>query len=447
MRISIIGTGYVGLVTGTCLAETGNRVVCMDVDEKKISSLEKGLSPIFEPGLQELITRNFKEKRLSFTTKIRVAVQSSSVIFLALPTPPQENGSADLEHIMKVSEEIASLIEEPKTVVIKSTVPVGTNERVRQIFEKHSEIPVAVVSNPEFQKQGAAVQDFMSPDRVVVGTSDRAAEEVMREIYSPFMRHSDRFIIMDEKSAEMTKYAANSFLAIKISFMNEISRLCDTVGADVELVRRGIAADPRIGRQFLFPGVGYGGSCFPKDVKALIKTGDEHGVRMPVTLAASEVNETQKEFFVDKIKGHFSGQLQKKMFAVWGLSYKPKTDDMREAPAAAIIWALLREGADVVAYDPVAGKNARRIFKEKVDGAKAEEKHSLGRFRLAEKPYEALKGADALVLITEWQEFREPDYDRMKTLMRGRVVFDGRNVYSPSRLQAAGFQYYGIGRK
>ncbi len=446
MNIAIIGTGYVGLVTGTCFAETGNDVICMDVDTKKIAQLKKGKSPIYEPGLQELITRNIKEKRLSFSTRILDAVRGATIIFLALPTPPQEDGSADLEHVMNVSEEIAGIIGEPKIIVLKSTVPVGTNERVREVFSTKTSIPVTIVSNPEFQKQGAAVPDFMSPDRVVVGTSDPAAAQVMRELYSPFMRSSDRFILMDERSAEITKYAANSFLAMKISFMNEISKLCDMSGADVEMVRRGISADPRIGRQFLFPGVGYGGSCFPKDVKALIKTGEDYGVQMRIVSAANNINEMQRVYFVDKIKRHYGGDLKKKTFGVWGLSYKPKTDDLREAPSIPVIRALIAEGADVVAYDPVAEDNAKKILAKESEHRTGKETNT-GLVKFVKEQYEAVRSADALILITEWQEFREPDFERLKSLMRGRVVFDGRNIYNPEKVRALGFEYYGIGRK
>lgn len=445
MKISVIGTGYVGLVTGTCFAETGNNVICVDNDAKKVATLRKGISTIFESGLQELLTRNIREKRLSFSTKVSDAVGGSSVIFLALPTPPQEDGSADLQHILNVSKEISLLIKEPKIIVLKSTVPVGTNEKVREIFAAHTKMSVAIVSNPEFQKQGTAVQDFMSPDRVIVGTSDQAAGQVMRELYSPFMRTSDRFILMDERSAELTKYAANSFLAMKISFMNEIARLCDATGADVEMIRKGISADQRIGRQFLFPGVGYGGSCFPKDVKALKKIGDNVNLHLRIVSATDEVNEAQKLVLIEKISRHFESDLRRKTFAVWGLSYKPKTDDIREAPSVVIIRSLLEKGADVNAYDPVAMEKVKVEFlsKEKSKGGD----RKLGDIRFMKDQYEAVKNVDALILVTEWQEFREPDYPKMKALMRHHVIFDGRNIYNPEKVRSLGFEYYGIGRK
>jgi UDPglucose 6-dehydrogenase len=445
MKISVIGTGYVGLVTGTCFAESGNDVICIDNDARKVATLKKGISTIFESGLQELLTRNIREKRLSFSTKLSDAVRGSSVIFLALPTPPQEDGSADLQHILSVSKEIALLIKEPKLIVLKSTVPVGTNEKVREIFAAHTRISVSIVSNPEFQKQGTAVQDFMSPDRVVVGTSDQAAGQVMRELYSPFMRTSDRFILMDERSAELTKYAANSFLAMKISFMNEIANLCDATGADVEMIRKGISADQRIGRQFLFPGVGYGGSCFPKDVKALKKIGDNVNLHLRIVSATDEVNEAQKRVLIEKMSRHFEGDFKGKTFAVWGLSFKPKTDDLREAPSVVIIRALLEKGADVNAYDPVAMEKAKVEFLGKEKSRSADRK--LGDVRFMKDQNEALKNVDALVLVTEWQEFREPDYPKMKAFMRHPVIFDGRNIYNPEKARSLGFEYYGIGRK
>jgi UDPglucose 6-dehydrogenase len=432
MKIAVVGTGYVGLVVGTCFAESGNTVLCIDNDSKKITQLKKGKSTIFEPGLQELLTRNVKEERLSFSTKITDAVEESAVIFLALPTPPREDGSADLRHVLEVAERIAREMKERKIVVLKSTVPVGTNDKVKKLFAKLTTVPVLIVSNPEFQKQGAAVRDFMSPDRVVVGTSDASAAMVMRELYSPFMRTSDRLILMDERSAELTKYAANSMLATKISFINEIANICERVGADVEMVRRGLAADPRIGPQFLFPGVGYGGSCFPKDVRALMKTAEESGERFDMLAAVESVNRRQKTILMRKILQEFSNKLNNKIIAVWGLSYKPRTDDMREAPSIAIINGLLKAGAKVKAHDPVSNANAAKIFKSKV--------------KFFEDSYDAIKDAEALVVVTEWNEFRRPDFERMKALMKRPVVFDGRNIFDPSIMRQKGFVYFGIGR-
>jgi len=432
MKISVIGTGYVGLVVGTCFAESGNTVLCVDNNPKKVALLKKGKSTIFEPGLQELITRNVKEKRLFFSSKISDALEESSVVILALPTPPREDGSADLRHILEVSEEIARVIAEPKIIVLKSTVPVGTNEKVKNLFAKLTKVPVTVVSNPEFQKQGAAVQDFMSPDRVVIGTSDPHAAIVMKELYSPFMRTSERVIVMDERSAELTKYAANSILAMKISFINEIANICDRLGADVEMVRRGLASDPRIGPQFLFPGVGYGGSCFPKDVQALIKTAEASGEHFDLLAAIESVNKRQKTIVLSKIAKHFSHKLEGKNIAVWGLSFKPRTDDLREAPSVVIINGLLKAGVKVRAHDPVANENAAKLFTSGV--------------KFFSDSYDALRGADALVVVTEWNEFRHPDFERMKSLMKQPVVFDGRNIYDPKLMKENGFTYYGIGR-
>jgi UDPglucose 6-dehydrogenase len=432
MKVAVIGTGYVGLVVGTCFAESGNNVLCVDNDPRKIAQLKRGKSTIFEPGLQELITRNVKEKRLAFSTKIRDAVEQSSIIFLALPTPPREDGSADLRHVLEVSERIAHEMKEHKIVVLKSTVPVGTNEKVKKLFAKLTNVPVTIVSNPEFQKQGAAVKDFMSPDRVVVGTRDVSAANVMRELYSPFMRTSDRLILMDERSAELTKYAANSMLATKISFINEIANICDRLGADVEMVRRGLASDPRIGPQFLFPGVGYGGSCFPKDVQALMKSAEKSGERFDMLAAVESVNRRQKTILLGKILRQFSNNIKNKNIAVWGLSYKPRTDDLREAPSIVIINGLLKAGAKVRAHDPVANANAAKIFKSKV--------------KFFEDCYDAIKEAEALVVVTEWNEFRRPDFERMKALMKQPMIFDGRNIYDPSIMREKGFVYFGIGR-
>lgn len=432
MKISVIGTGYVGLVVGTCFAESGNDVCCVDNDATKIARLQDGKSTIFEPGLEELLIRNIKENRLTFSTKLKDAVDRSSIIFLALPTPSREDGSADLQHILKVSEEIARMVTEPRIIVLKSTVPVGTNEKVKQLFTSLTKVPITVVSNPEFQKQGAAVQDFMSPDRVVVGTSDPAVAAVMKDLYSPFMRTSERVIVMDERSAELTKYAANSILAMKISFINEIANICERLGADIEMVRRGLASDPRIGPQFLFPGVGYGGSCFPKDVQALMKTAEEAGEHFEMLAATESVNRRQKSILVTKVQRHFSNKLDGKIIALWGLSFKPRTDDMREAPSIPIINGLLKAGAKVQAHDPVANENAAKFFKSGV--------------KFFPDSYDTLQNADALVVVTEWNEFRRPDFERMKGLMKQPVIFDGRNIFDPIIMRKKGFIYFGIGR-
>jgi UDPglucose 6-dehydrogenase len=432
MKLSIIGTGYVGLVVGTCFAESGNTVICIDNDPKKVAQLRRGKSTIFEPGLQELLTRNIDEKRLHFSTHLRDAVEQSDIIFLALPTPPREDGSADLRHVMSVSAQIAKLVHERKIIVLKSTVPVGTNQKITELFAQRSSVPVTIVSNPEFQKQGAAIQDFMSPDRVVIGTRDENAVKIMRELYAPFMRTSDRFLFMDERSAELTKYAANSLLATKISFINEIADLCDIVGADVEMVRKGVASDPRIGPQFLFPGIGYGGSCFPKDVQALRRTAEKAGMSLNILAAVEQVNFRQKRLILKKISKHFGKSLRGKVITLWGLSFKPRTDDLREAPSVVIIDGLLKAGATVQAHDPVANENAKKIFKKRV--------------RFFKNSYDAVKHADALVIATEWNEFRRLDFDEIKALMKVPVIFDGRNIYDPKVMKEKGFVYYGIGR-
>lgn len=433
MKLSVVGTGYVGLVVGTCFAESGNEVICIDNDPKKIAKLRRGKSTIFEPGLQELLARNIDEKRLYFSTHLSDAVEKSDIIFLALPTPPREDGSADLRHVMSVSAQIAKLVRERKIVVLKSTVPVGTNQKIAAMFAKYSSVPVTIVSNPEFQKQGAAVQDFMSPDRVIIGTKDEHAAKIMRELYAPFMRTSDRFLFMDERSAELTKYAANSLLATKISFINEIANLCDTLGADIEMVRKGLASDPRIGSQFLFPGIGYGGSCFPKDVQALRRTAEEAGVSLNILAAVELVNFQQKRLMLKKISNHFGKSLRGKIITLWGLSFKPRTDDLREAPSVVIINGLLKAGAIVHAHDPVANTNAREIFGTRVHFFK--------------NSYDALKNANALVIATEWSEFRRFDFDEVKKLMKDPVIFDGRNIYDPSVMKENGFVYYGMGRR
>ncbi|MCL4539993.1 MAG: UDP-glucose/GDP-mannose dehydrogenase family protein [Bacteroidetes bacterium] len=433
MNISIIGTGYVGLVTGTCFAETGNRVTCMDVDAKKISRLKKGISPIYEPGLEVLLKKNVDAGRLVATTSLKDAVTKSDVIFLCLPTPPGEDGGADLKYVMQVAEDIATVTDGEKVIVTKSTVPIGTGDRIREIFRKHNRHGFEVASNPEFLKEGNAIQDFMFPDRVVVGVEDGKAEKVLTELYEPFVRTGAPILVMETRSAEMVKYAANAFLATRISFMNEISRLCEKLGADVDKVRSAIGYDNRIGPKFLFPGIGWGGSCFPKDVKALIKIGEEVSVETPVVSSVNAVNEEQKKLIPQKIRARFGENLKGKKFALWGLSFKPKTDDMREAPSIVIVASLLQSGASISAFDPVAMENAEKIFGKKISYAKEE--------------YAALKGADALILVTEWQEFREPDFGRMKELMKGQIIFDGRNIYNPDKVRAQGFEYYGIGRK
>jgi len=435
VNVAIIGTGYVGLVSGAGFAETGNHVICMDVVPEKIEKLKQGIIPIFEPGLEEIVKFNAAEGRLKFTTDLDEAVHNSQVIFLALPTPPGEDGSADLSYVLRTAEKIAGIITEPKVIVNKSTVPVGTADRVQKIFDENTEIPVAVVSNPEFLKEGAAVQDFMKPDRIVVGTSDAGAMMLMKELYEPFVRTGNPIYIMDERSAELTKYAANSMLALKISFMNEIANLCDTVGADVDHVRIGIGSDGRIGSQFLFPGVGFGGSCFPKDIRALIKTAEEHGLDFPILRAAQHVNDRQKSVLLDKIFKHYNGNVNGKVFTVWGLSFKPRTDDIREAPSIEIIRGLISQGAKVQASDPAAISAMKSVLPED-DCVKY--------FR---KNYDALANSDALIIVTEWNEFRNPDFDVIANSIKDRVIFDGRNIYDPERMREHGFTYYGIGRR
>ncbi len=448
MRISVIGTGYVGLVTGTCFAETGNQVTCMDVDLKKITQLKKGRSPIYEPGLDAMLEKNLKAKRLVFTLSLKEASENSDVIFLCLPTPPGADGSADLRYVLSVAEDIAKLTAGEKIVVTKSTVPVGTADKIRGIFKKYKRTDFIVASNPEFLKEGNAIQDFMFPDRVVVGVEDSRGVEILQQLYEPFIRTGAPILIMENRSAEMVKYAANAFLATRISFMNEIARLCEKVNADVDKVRVAIGYDARIGPKFLFPGIGWGGSCFPKDVKALIKIGEEEGVVTKVVTAVNEVNDEQKKLIFEKVRSHFGDKLSNKHFALWGLSFKPKTDDMREAPSLVIIDQLLEAGSSVAAFDPVSTENAVKLLnqgKAKPSGKKAGSGGS--RVKFTNDQYEALKDADGLILVTEWQEFREPDYQKMKKLMRQHVIFDGRNLYKPEKVREMGFEYYGIGRK
>lgn len=434
MKLTIIGTGYVGLVAGACFAESGNNVICMDKDENKIGKLKSGVIPIYEPGLDLLVKRNQSNGRLTFTTDMQAAVQKSDVIFIAVGTPPGEDGSADLSYVLAVAKSIGEHMNAHKIVVNKSTVPVGTADKVANAVRKHTDLPFDVVSNPEFLKEGAAIDDFMYPDRVIIGTSSNEVAEVMKELYSPFVRTGNPIIIMDERSAEVTKYAANSILATKISFMNEIANLCDCIGADVEMVRKGIGSDKRIGYSFIFPGVGYGGSCFPKDVKAIIRTAKEYNFDMKLLQAVEDVNQAQKSVLIPKIKDHFGGDIRGKKFAIWGLSFKPKTDDMREAPSIEIMKALHSAGATIAAHDPVAMEEAKHMGVAEYA-------------TLCEDNFDTLHDADGLVLVTEWLNYREPDFKQMKSMMRTPVIFDGRNVYNPQKMRDIGFDYYGIGRR
>ncbi|HEY7413195.1 MAG TPA: UDP-glucose/GDP-mannose dehydrogenase family protein [Vicinamibacteria bacterium] len=433
MRIGVVGTGYVGLVVGTCLAENGNSVVCVDKDGEKVAALRRGEIPIYEPGLGEMIQRNVAEERLRFTTDLAEAVRSSDILFIAVGTPQDEDGSADMTHVLEVAEAVGEAMDGPKVIVNKSTVPVGTARRVREVVSARTRHPFSVVSNPEFLKEGMAVDDFLKPDRVVIGTDDAGAEALMRELYEPFVRTGNPIMVMDPASAELTKYAANAMLAARISFMNEIANLCDTVGADVRQVRLGVGSDSRIGASFLFPGLGYGGSCFPKDVKALVHMGEQAGVRLDVVAAVDRTNEAQKTVLVDRVERYLGG-LKGAVVALWGLTFKPRTDDLREAPALAMIDALLARGASVRAYDPKGMDGARRLYAERD-------------VTFAGKSYAAAEGADALVLATEWAEFREPDFARLRAVMRRPAVFDGRNIYNPDTLRALGFHYEGIGRR
>jgi UDPglucose 6-dehydrogenase len=440
MQLAVIGSGYVGLVTGACFAEMGNDVICVDNDNKKIEMLLKGLVPIYEPGLEDMVKRNATEGRLSFTTDIKTAVEQSQIIFIAVGTPPDEDGSADLQYVLAVARDIANHMNGHKVVVDKSTVPVGTAELVRRemlqaLKSRNCTHTFDVVSNPEFLKEGAAIEDFMKPDRVVVGADNEAVGDVMRELYMPFNMNNDRVIVMSIPSAEMTKYAANAMLATKISFMNEIALLCEKLGADVSEVRHGIGSDSRIGYKFIYPGVGYGGSCFPKDVKALIHMAKKAGVDPKVMAAVEDRNDAQKHVLIQKVKQHFGDNLLGKTFAVWGLAFKPQTDDMREAPSIVIINGLIDAGAKVVAFDPVAMNEAKHRLGE------------LSGLSYAANQYETLSQADALLLITEWHQFRHPDFDKIKSLLKTPVIFDGRNQYDPIHLKQLGFTYYGIGRK
>jgi UDPglucose 6-dehydrogenase len=431
--IAVVGTGYVGLVTGTCFAETGNMVTCIDIDAAKVEKMKMGQIPIYEPELDVLFERNIKAGRLQFTTDLTSGIADAEIIFLALPTPPGEDGSADLSYILGVADQLGKMLTDYKVIVDKSTVPVGTAERVHAAIAANAKVEFAVVSNPEFLREGYAVADFMKPDRVVIGCSDERAAKIMESLYKPFVRQGNPIYFMDEKSAELTKYAANSFLATKITFMNEIANFCEVVGADVDKVRIGIGADNRIGKRFLFPGIGYGGSCFPKDVQALAKSGADHNYDFKILRAVMEVNEDQKTILYPRIKNYFRGNLLRKKIAVWGLAFKPDTDDIREAPALYMIRALLEAGAEVTAYDPEAMENVKSVFGNQISYAKDE--------------YDALLQADALLICTEWSTFRNPNFRAMKDLMADNVIFDGRNLYDLDDLTEKGFYYSSIGRK
>jgi UDPglucose 6-dehydrogenase len=432
MRIAVIGTGYVGLVAGTCFAESGNNVICVDIDERKVNDLKAGKIPIYEPGLEEMVKHNVQEERLSFTTNTAEAVKASEVVFIAVGTPPGEDGSADLKYVLAVARDVGNAANGPKIIVDKSTVPVGTANKVKGAAQALTKHKITVVSNPEFLKEGAAIDDFMKPDRVVIGSDDEHAAEVMTRLYEPFVHDNvNKIIHMDVASAELTKYAANAMLATRISFMNEIANLCERVGADVTKVRAGIGSDSRIGYPFLYAGCGYGGSCFPKDVQAIMKTAAEHGYDFKIVRAVEDVNAKQKFTLYEKVRKHFKGDLAGKTFAIWGLAFKPRTDDMREAPAIYIINSLLKDGAKVRAADPEAIKEAKKIFGDKISY------HA--------HPMEALDGADAMLLVTEWSEFRNPDFDQMKERLKSPVIFDGRNIFPKAELQRLGFTYYPIG--
>jgi UDPglucose 6-dehydrogenase len=431
-KIAVVGTGYVGLVTGTCFAETGNKVTCIDIDAKKVERLRKGEVPIYEPNLDVLFERNIAAERLSFTTSLEEGIKDAEIIFLALPTPPGEDGSADLSYILGVADHLGKIIKDYKVIVDKSTVPVGTAEKVTAVIAKNAKVDFAVVSNPEFLREGFAVSDFLKPDRVVIGTSDDRAKKIMESLYKPFVRQGNPIFFMDEKSAELTKYAANSFLATKITFMNEIANFCELVGADVDKVRIGIGSDSRIGKRFLFPGIGYGGSCFPKDVQALSQSGKENNFNFQILEAVIKVNKAQKTVLFPKIKNFFRGNLKGKKIAIWGLAFKPDTDDIREAPALFLIDLLLDAEVKISAYDPEAMPNVERIYGDKI--------------HFSANEYEVLKDADALVICTEWGIFRNPDFDRMKNELKDQVIFDGRNLFDIEEMNDKGFYYSSIGR-
>lgn len=432
MKIAVIGTGYVGLVTGTCLAESGSIVTCVDIDEAKVQKMKAGKIPIYEPGLEVLFERNIKQDRLFFTTSLAEGIKDAEVIFLALPTPPNEDGSADLQYVLKVSEELGPLLSQYTVIVNKSTVPIGTSDKVKAAIEATSKVEFDVISNPEFLKEGYAVEDFMKPDRIVIGTRSERAREIMGKLYNPFVRQGNPIVFMDERSSEMTKYAANAFLATKITFMNEIANLCDLIGANVDFVRRGIGTDPRIGKSFLYAGIGYGGSCFPKDVHALSRIADDTHYDFQILDAVMSVNNKQKTILIPRIKEYFDGNIKGKKFAIWGLSFKPNTDDIREAPSLYVINELLLAGATVCAHDPEGLENIKNLIGDKIS--------------YAHKQYDALDDADALIIVTEWQEFRNPDFDLIASKLKNKVIFDGRNLYEHNDLKKIGFDYFSIGR-
>lgn len=433
MKIAVIGTGYVGLVTGTCLAETGNSVICVDVNEAKVKKMQAGEIPIYEPGLDVLFNRNIAQGRLTFTTDLSLGVKDAQIIFMALPTPPGGDGAADLSYILGAAKDISKLVTEYKVIVNKSTVPVGTADKVQAVFTENTDVEIDVVSNPEFLREGVAVDDFMKPDRVVIGTTSEKAMKLMAELYSPYVRQGNPILFMDERSSELTKYAANSFLATKITFMNEVANLCEIVGADVDAVRKGIGSDDRIGKRFLFPGIGYGGSCFPKDVQALAKSADEHSYDFQILKAVMQVNEKQKTVLVEKLLKYYKGNLKGKHFALWGLSFKPETDDIREAPALYIIDELISKGATITTFDPEGMANVKAIMGDKIT--------------YSENQYDALKGADALLIATEWSVFRNPDFERMEETLTNKVIFDGRNLYDLQKMIDLGYYYNSVGRK
>ncbi len=433
MKIAVIGTGYVGLVTGTCLAETGNSVICVDVNEAKVKKMQAGEIPIYEPGLDVLFNRNIAQGRLTFTTDLSLGIKDAQIIFMALPTPPGGDGAADLSYILGAAKDISKLVMEYKVIVNKSTVPVGTADKVKAVFTENTDVEIDVVSNPEFLREGVAVDDFMKPDRVVIGTTSEKAKKLMAELYGPYVRQGNPILFMDERSSELTKYAANSFLATKITFMNEVANLCEIVGADVDAVRKGIGSDDRIGKRFLFPGIGYGGSCFPKDVQALAKSADEHSYDFQILKAVMQVNEKQKTVLVEKLLKYYKGDLKGKHFALWGLAFKPETDDIREAPALYIIDELINKGATVTTFDPEGMANVKAIMGDKI--------------AYAENQYDALKGADALLIATEWSVFRNPDFERMEETLSNKVIFDGRNLYDLQKMIDLGYYHNSVGRK
>lgn len=432
MKIAVVGTGYVGLVTGTCFAETGNDVICVDIDKSKVDKLSNGQITIYEPGLEKLFLRNLREERLSFTTSLETGIKDAAIVFLALPTPQGEDGSADLKYVLGVAGDLGKILKDYKIIIDKSTVPVGTAEKVREAIKKNYQGEFDVVSNPEFLREGVAVDDFMKPDRVVIGTNSERARKLMNDLYLPFVRQGNPIIFMDERSAELTKYAANAFLATKISFMNEIAQLCERLGADVDMVRKGIGGDERIGRRFLFPGIGYGGSCFPKDVKALSKSSKEVSYDFRILEAVMQVNDNQKLHLLPKIKKYFNGDLKGKKFALWGLAFKPNTDDIREAPAIYMIEALLAEGATIHAFDPEAMNNAKQQLGDRIE--------------FAESQYECLEGAHALIIATEWNEFRTPNFLKIVTALKQKAIFDGRNLFETAAVRELGFHYESVGR-